>query len=461
MRSLQRTVPPGFWFAVWLLFPDLASPAPLVPATEAWRVAFDSMLGDQRRISSEAARRIEELSQAAESLERGDHQQALALLSTAVRKHAELPPARLMLARLSLLANQVEQGRAALERAAVENPDHPGVYLTLGELALGEGRLTDARLQLDKALALSSAPRWPPGQRQNLGSRIHAGLAGVAARREEWPAARTHLAAWLELEPLNGSIRQRLAQVLFELKEYKAAQDELERAAKDDHDLEPPAVSMAWLHTQKGNLEKASEWMSHAVSQSPEDPRTHLAMARWSLRQGLTDQARIHAEAAAERKPNGKDIEAMRGLIARHLKLYAEAESRFQAIHHESPLDASASNQLALVLAEQTNPSKRQRALELAEINARLYPDSAEALTTLGWVYYRLGRLDEAERALQAGRSAGSDAAYYLACVTADRGRQDDARQLLHQALDGGANFVFRDDARDWLRRIEANAPRN
>ena len=46
----------------------------------------------------------------------------------------------------------------------------------------------------------------------------------------------------------------------------------------------------------------------------------------------------------------------------------------------------------------------KQRALDYAEANARQYGKSnqaADALSTYGWVLYRLGRLDDAEKVLQ------------------------------------------------------------
>ena len=53
------------------------------------------------------------------------------------------------LARLLFRANQGVPGRRALEQAAAFVPDHPEVYLTLGDLALGEGRISDARLNFE------------------------------------------------------------------------------------------------------------------------------------------------------------------------------------------------------------------------------------------------------------------------------------------------------------------------
>ena len=107
----------------------------------------------------------------------------------------------------------------------------------------------------------------------------------------------------------------------------------------------------------------------------------------------------------------------------------------------EAPADAWLRNQLALVLVEQTDESKRRRALDLAELSVRQNPKAADSLATLGTVYYRLGRLDEAEKALQAVVNSGkgdSDAVYMLAHVKTDRGNTDAAQPLLKMALTHG-----------------------
>ena len=147
----------------------------------------------------------------------------------------------------------------------------------------------------------------------------------------------------------------------------------------------------------------------------------------------------------------------LRGLIARHMKEYERAEGHFLAILEASPGDREAGNQLALALVEQADPGKRQRALELAEEALRRQPDSAAAQATLGWVYYRLGRVDDAERTLRASVSSGRfscDTAYYLAHVLSDRGRLNEARGLLESALRARGRFTHRKEAVAWLERL-------
>jgi tetratricopeptide (TPR) repeat protein len=173
---------------------------------------------------------------------------------------------------------------------------------------------------------------------------------------------------------------------------------------------------------------------------------------------GKGKEGKAHAETAAKLDPESREAKLLQGLIARQLREYVQAEQYFQSLHHESPADMSASNQLALVLVEQADAPKQKRALQLALVNARLAPESAETLSTLGWIYQRLGRLEEAERALRAAVKDGDASAetnYYLAHVLIDRGRPDEARPLLSSAL-RSSGFLYRTEAQECLSRLPA-----
>ena len=155
--------------------------------------------------------------------------------------------------------------------------------------------------------------------------------------------------------------------------------------------------------------------------------------------------------------PNRSRSRRTVGLAALERKDLATPERVFQALADEAPADAWTRNQWALVLAEQNDQAKRKRALELAELSVKQNSNDAAALATLGTVYYRLNRLDDAEKLLQAVVASGkgnSDAAYVLARVKADRGQADAAKTLLKKALDAPGLFTCRKDAREWLDRL-------
>lgn len=399
-----------------------------------------------------------DVQQAIKSFEKRDIDQCLQQLTKARESHPELPPPNALLAKLAFMSSQGSLIRPALELAVSEDAEHPEVFILFGNLALVENRLTDAALHFEKATSLAAAKRWSEEERNRFEYLCDQGTAIVFENRGDWKAARAALERWLKYEPANAGARQRLGKVLFQIGEYKAAHAELERACKDDDKLEPAAVAMGWLYTRAGNLKKAEEWMDYAVKLAPESPAAHKGMAAWLLEEGRGDLAQSHLDAVLKSNPASGEINRLVGLAARQRKDLAAAEKVFQAMADLSPADAWARNQLALVLADQKDPAKRKRALELVELNVRQNPKAADSLATLGTVYYQLGRLEDAEKLLAAVFQNGqcqSDDVLTLARVEAVRGKKDLVVPLLKKALAASGLFLERNEAKRWLEELE------
>jgi tetratricopeptide (TPR) repeat protein len=423
--------------------------------------------------SQDPQARMEEIEKAGDKLKArqpGAVDEAYKLLQEAVKKKTDLPPARLMLARLMMhqqLQDYHQMVRGQLELAASEEPGHPEIYLTNAGLALSEGRVTDALLNGDKALALTAADRWTAAQKKSMQTDARKVLAAGYEARRDWPAARAQLAALLDADPKNGQLRSRLARAVFFLPGDKEdeAYRELIQAVKDDTVLEPPTVSMARLWNAKGDMKKAREWFEKAVKGEPNSARVHVAYADWLMQQNEIEQAKLHIDQAAKINANDPEVQKFQGLIARIQGDLGTAERIFKQILNSAPDDTFARNQLALVLADQSGDAPHKLAVQYAELNAKANQKSPEALATLGYVYYRAGNVDEAIKMLQLAVNAGNgqlspDTAYYLAaCIyEKDKEKAEDVKKFLKAALDAKGLFVYKKDAQKLLDRV-AKAP--
>jgi len=398
-----------------------------------------------------------ELESAASKARAGRVDEALSLIKEKAAKHPEWPPAQLILARLLFRSNQAAPARRALEQAAIEAPDHPDVYLTLGSIALGEGRLSDARLNFENASALVGTGRWDAEKTKALRREVIAGLAAVAEAREDWKTSQARLTAWLELEPKNGQVRQRLGRALFRLGKTDDAFAALTQAGKAEPTIEPAAVSMAWLFSQKGDRKKAEEWFDYARKLEPTSARVRLAHAAWMLDQGRATLARREIDDAVKLDPSSKEAQKVQALITWHVRDLAAAEAILEPLHRAAPADSMVANLLALALVEQDDATKRSRGAQLADANAVQFPRSPEVLATLGWALFRAGRLDPAEQKLRAavsGVRTTPDIAYFLASVLAKKGQTDDARKLLQSVTNLPGAFAHRDDAKSLLKTL-------
>lgn len=402
---------------------------------------------------------FKELEQAHKSFQSQDFDRCLALLKKSKDKYPNLPPPRLMLARFFLSKKRVREGVQLLETVAAKEPDYPGVYLTFGAVALAEKRVSDALAHFKISISLAESGSWSKQQEDGFLVGAYAGLATVSELRQDWPSANKFLGKWLNLNPQTPKARQRLARTLIYLGREEEAYENLEQAAQSDKSLEFPAVALAQFYAQKGDFDRSREWITKAVKLAPKNPTVLRAYALWLVEQGKPREALNYANASANHGADETQIMIIRGLIARYLKEYSRAEQYFANVHRESPANIHVANQLVLVLIEQDNNDKRLRALQLAQMAMKVHPKSPETSATLAWVYYRLGRMDDAERLARRAVSAGTattESSYHLAVILLNRGRRDDAKALLTaiatSPLKGGA---FRSEVSQLLEELK------
>jgi lipopolysaccharide biosynthesis regulator YciM len=424
----------------------------------------------------------EELEKAWKSLQEGNGDRAFELLKNAKSEDKALPPARVLLARMLFAANQpqlINLARQTLEKAAADPDDSksPEVPLLFGNLAVAEGRLSDAELQYTKALSqapmvFSPNPKDPAFQR--FQRQVYAGLTSVYEARQDWLKAKQSAMSWLEAaqndKSQQAAAESRLGRSAFLSGDREAARDHFEKAYGDDSKIEYPLISLGLMASQANEPDKkptAEEYFDEALAAADsgkvKDSKTvaaiHAQVSQWMLLNSKTEEAAKQAVKAMNADPNSDAFKRLCGLIALYQKNYPEAERLFSEMYNKNPADFGASNSLALALIEDNGKdatAKHDRAVSIAEVNARANPRSVEAAATLGWIYFKQKRMAEAEQALKAALSVGqasSDTAYYYANVLIAANRFDDAIKVLQQALAVTGPFAHRRDAEELLHR--------
>ncbi len=364
-----------------------------------------------------------------------------------------------MLARLLLAANQLPAGRGLLEDVASEDPRYPVTFVLFGNIALTEGRVSDAMLNYERAGTLLDSSGLTEDQKRDVHAQTLSGVAAVAERRQDWDKAQETLEDLLTVIPEDGPARQRLGRALFNLDRRDEARTQLEFAHQNDPSLDPPGITLGWLWADRGRWDEALATMRDAVKKAPDSPAARLGLATLLLQREQPDEAKPHAEAALKADPDSLPAQRLVGSIAYRLGNVEEAEQILRKVLETAPDDVATNNLLALSLAEQDDETGQKDAVEIAQQNVRRAEQNPQTLSTLGWAYYRAGQLDEALQVLQAATANGQatpDTAYYMACVLADNGQEADALRLLRSALDAPVGqFAARDAAR---KRFEALA---
>jgi len=388
-----------------------------------------------------------------------------AILERVKSNNPKMPPPGVMMSMLWLSVNQLAPARAELEDTVVKFPKDPEPFLMMGDLAFQDRRVTDADVLFSKATQLTTEFAENAKRKRDFEIRCNAGSAAVAEARKQWEVAQKHLQSWLDLDPDNASAHQRMGIVLFQLNKQTEALEQFREAKKLDEKAVQPELAMARLYDDAKDRKTAKKLVDAAVTAAPKDPSVLLAAAQWYLGQNDLESAKKIADNALLIDVKSLEGKVVRGAIARVARDYKTAEKYFNEAHVQSPGSFPSSNSLALVLIESDDKESRQRALEMAEVNVAMNrensPQQVNALTTLAWVYYKLGRREDAEKILAQitqNNALTTDGAYYVSKLLADRGEKDRARKILEEVLANEPMFATRPDAADLLAKLKQEA---
>jgi tetratricopeptide (TPR) repeat protein len=368
-----------------------------------------------------------------------------------------------------MLFFEVRDGRAArtmLELAAKEDPKHPDVYLTNASFAYGEGRITDAILNLTVALReATDNPRWNADQRNRFTRDARIGLLACYEARGSWAEAKEHVQALYGADKKNSGYLQKLGAIEFQLGNADAAIAAFTQAYKDDPTLDPPELKMGMLWFGKNDPKTTEDWLKKAVAAHPKDAKVYRGYTEFLLNEARFSEADAQLKKAEDLAPTARDTLFLRGLYHRYMKKYGEAEKIFDDLSRRFPADIFVAINLALCLAESTDKVKQQRGVDYAESVVRQASQNADGYAVLGWCYFKIGRLDDAEKALNTaaqggGGRLGLDSAYYLARLWTARGKEEEAYKLLKATVNEKGPFVYRDEAKELFNTLDKKLPK-
>jgi Tfp pilus assembly protein PilF len=428
--------------------------AAMLTPSRAWaQITTQMLIGDA---VSEVGTRYSEVDEAIKRFANRDFLGARQFLESAKRKDPALPPTDLTLAKMYFFANNAAAGRASLEKTAMDNPGDPEAYLILADQAIGQGRIIEAESLYDKGLELTEKFSENPRRKRNFEIRARTGRGLVAERRRNWPEAAADLQALLKIDPDNAVGHYRLGVALFMQKKYKEGYDEFVNARKLDKNkaIPDPYAAAALMYDQLGMQSEAQQAFDRAYGANKTDANTVTQYGQWLIKTGNIQRAEQVLGEGLKANPDSLNLLILSGVAARMNKKMKPAEDYFVKAWGLSPANVEVTNQLALLLIDQPDQPKRERAVQFAEISARLNNQSADALVTLAWVYYQTGRVGEADAALRNAQQLGNispDSSYLFAKIFVDQKRPEPAKLLLQDALDEKNQGIF-------INRQEAQA---
>lgn len=209
---------------------------------------------------------------------------------------------------------------------------------------------------------------------------------------------------------------------------------------------------MAQLYESGSSATETEKWLRKAVDLHGSETEARVAYARWLMRQNRPDAALKQLQANSSNSATDANSGFMIGLCHRMQGDFDDAERVFSRRHQKEPTNVIISNQLALVLIESADEGRRGRALQISQSNAQRFPNEFDLIATLGWVNFRLGNTNEANRLLTLTTRTGKisrDTAYFLSRIRREIGDKAGAKTFEKPALTAEGEFYYLEAVRE------------
>lgn len=201
------------------------------------------------------------------------------------------------------------------------------------------------------------------------------------------------------------------------------------------------AQVLAQIESGRGNWQEAVKLLRAQLKGTPADFPTHLAIASAYLQGAQAREAVEAAQKALALAPPQEQPMVNSALVV--LASAQEesgdmkgAEESLRRVLSKEPNNATALNNLGYFLADHND--RLPEALEMIQRAVKAEPTNASYLDSLGWVYFKLGKLKEAEENLTAaarGNAASATIHEHLGEVYHARNEAERARAAWEKAL--------------------------
>ena len=206
-----------------------------------------------------------------------------------------------------------------------------------------------------------------------------------------------------------------------------------------------------WLvgtsYFEKGEFQKLADAMERARKAIPKDSRVHFLLGLAYSRIERNDEAIAALRKALELKPDDMNAISTLALTLDGLHRYQESDSLYERGLRIDPASHLILNNYGYSLAERG--LQLERALKMSlQANAD-DPGNASYLDTAGWVYFRLGKYEEAREYIGKAIAAGGASATvyeHMGDILFKLGKLQEADQYWKQALEmNSANQALRE----------------
>ena len=348
----------------------------------------------------------------------GDAEGALKLLKENPPQNGEVAPI-LLRARLLQSLNRGDEALPLLQKSIRQYPDDKRLGLTYARTLVEQNRMGEAKVQFANLV-----------QQYPEDDELRFSLALVCLEGKAWDEAEGYLEELIERDSHVDSAHLNLGRIAEERNDPETALTQYALVGPGN-DYLPAQLRQADILISHGRGAEASKKLAAARDAQPDFAiQLYLIEAETLSANNQTDRAWNVLQQALKQYPDDMNLLYSRAMLAEKRNNLEQMERDLRAIIKREPDNAMALNALGYTLSDRTTRYAEAKALIQQAYD--LNPDDPAVLDSLGWVNFRLGNLDEAERLLRQAleRFPDQEVAAHLGEVLWANGKQREAKKI-------------------------------
>jgi tetratricopeptide (TPR) repeat protein len=412
-----------------------------------------------------------------------DKEAAIAMLERLVAPYGNMMEAHVVLAQSALARGAREDALREARTALQIKPDSEIAILTLAQVT--EGDEQSAKVLADFLQAHPDAKE------------VRTAYARLLVNAKQYEAARREFLTLDKAQPDNPGTLYALGILSMQTNDNKTAEqyftrfvEVMEKAPEEERDPSKAVLILSQLAEERGDIPAALGWLDRLDTPDPkiqfgsdlrraqltakqgdlagarkllstlkpEDPAEQaqvvLVDAQLLREAGKNQEAYKLMEQGLKRFPDNTDFLYDFALMAEKMGKTGVMEKSLRQVIAKAPENHHAYNALGYSLADRN--VRLKEAYQLINKAQKMAPLDPFIMDSMGWVQYRLGKLDEAEAQLRKAYQLRNDPeiAIHLGEVLWKKGQHDDARKLWREAR---AKDPKNDALKSTLNRLRAS----